>query len=560
MATGYNSAALLRSLSEAVAMDPKLQGDIYSKVIDAAATQHNAFTQFTSTVSAKTGMFGGIKSIFAMKQDLAAGGSSTVNFNVIGTPGGAGVMGNQELTGNTSTAKMATYGVRVGWFRDAFELDLEGIEMLTAGRSLVEVSVALLAKKMGILRQNVMMMRLIKAAKRAVISTGGTVTGQGNIYRPGGRGTLDGLLNTDVMTLSIANNCRARVRSLGATPLMRDLSATGSPIDGYLMFLTDQGMLSIRNDTSFTTAISQASERGDNQNQIFTGELLKWSGMPWYEYPLIDESWDDYIGGPMLAKAKIAVAFNSDTSKYALYTGETATLYLRASSATVPSTGPTIGAPRYFQFFDGYDYKFTNDQVAATNSDLTANPAETGNTYYAWACNPDGTYAFLSFTGSDNMGTFIRVKNILATAAGSSTLGALSVGNFFLGTTPTTGTVNGLTRIITRGTGSPTLPLAFSGNVLTDRVDVGAILYQANANGNIIGRGFVFGAMAACYANGRINMDPIEQKRDYGFVFGRGFQTILGAGVTKTPNQVIGGYLLLEHVVKPEGVFQPYFA
>ena len=66
--------------------------------------------------------------------------------------------------------------------------------------------------------------------------------------------------------------------------------------------------------------------------------------------------------------------------------------------------------------------------------------------------------------------------------------------------------------------------------------------------------------MAACYANGRIAMNPIEQTRDFGFTIGRGFETILGAGVTKNPNKVPAGYLVLEHVVEHEGYPTPYVA
>lgn len=249
----------------------------------------------------------------------------------------------------------------------------------------------------------------------------------------------------------------------------------------------------------------------------------------------------------MLAKAKIAVAFHSDTAKYAM-DGNTS-LFLRGSTATTFS----LASPRYFQFFKGYDYRFvqsTDDEALAPDS----------STYYAWAINPDGTCAFISYTGTDNKGTYLQIKNILSDLAGTSTLGATQVGNVKLGTAiPVKATVNGLTRIITGGTGH-NISAGFSGTLLTDRVDVGAILLQANANGNKTGYGFVFGAMAACYANGRIAMNAVEQTRDFGFTIGRGFETILGAGITKTPNKVPGGYLLLEHVVNHEGYPTPYCA
>lgn len=535
MPNTFNANATVQALSDAVAMDSKLKGEMYSRVLEEASVQHNAFEQFSSSMNPKSGMHGGVRSIFAKKTDLAAGGSSVVNFNVIGTPGGPGVMGNQELTGNTSKSIMATYGVRVGWHRDGFELDREQVEFLSAGRSLVQTTVDLLAQKMGILRQNLMMMRLIKSAS-------------GNIYRAGNRGSTDALLHGDTLALSVAHSSRSRLRTLGGKPISHRLSGTGSPIDGYLIMATDQAMLNIRNDSTFNTAKADGDTRGSS-NANFTGELLQWGGMPWYEFPIIDESWDDYIGNPMLAKAKITKAFNSATAAWASPQGSDSGYHLIASPAAVTSFG--TGTPRYFQFFNGYDYRFvqsTDDEAAVTDSGV----------YYAWIVNPNGDCAFVSYVGSDNIGTRIKITNILAPASGTTAIDATTVGNLVLGNTAAiAGT--GTDRIIDNtGTGGTiTLP---SGVRLTDRVDVGAIVLQANKNGNVIGRGFVFGSMAACYANGRIAMNPIEQTRDFGFTIGRGFETILGAGVTKNPNKVPAGYLVLEHVVEHEGYPTPYVA
>ncbi|MCX6631328.1 MAG: formate dehydrogenase accessory protein FdhE, partial [Candidatus Solibacter sp.] len=334
-------------------------------------------------------------------------------------------------------------------------LDREQVEFLSAGRSLVETCTDLLAQKMGILRQNLMMMRLIRSAVAA------------NIYRAGNRGSADALLSTDTLALGVAHSARARLRTIGGKPISHRLSGTGSPIDGYLMYASDQAMLPIRNDSTFNTVQATAGDRGKD-NVVFTGELLNWGGMPWYEHPIIDESWDDYIGNPMLAKAKIAVAFNSDTAKYAL-DGNTS-LFLRGSAATTFS----LASPRYFQFFKGYDYRFVQ-----STDDEALNPD--AGTYYAWAINPDGTCAFISYTGSNNKGTYVQITSILSDLAGTSTLGATQVGNVKLGTAiPVKATVNGLTRIITGGTGH-NISAGFSRTLLTDRVDVGAILLQANA-------------------------------------------------------------------------------
>lgn len=517
MANGtYNANADVLALSTAVAMDADLKGAIYSRILDEASTQHNAFEQMTSVVDSK-GMVGSVRSIFAKKSDLSAGGSSNVIFTVIGTPGGPGVIGNDELTGNTSQSLLATYGIPVGWVRDAFELDRETIEFLSAGRSLVETTTGLLAKKMGILKQNHMMIRLILAA-------------DGNVYRPNNRQSTDALTADDTLSPESVISARARLSTGGGKPIAQKLGKTGYPIKGFLTFGTDTAMLGLRNDDSYTAAITAAGVRGD-ENPNFSGTLVDWQGIPFYEFPVVDEAWDDYIGNPMLPKAKVAVAFNAAS----------------AVGACVLKGSATNTKSRYFQWFKGYDFKFIKTQDAVVDAAQ----------HYAWACNPDGTVAFIGYIGSGNVGNSITVNKILSAAAGVSTLGVTTVGNVTLGAGGGLA-VDAGTRVLTKGVGG-NIPTAWDGKVV-DAVKVGAILIQANANGNQIGYTFMFGSMAACYATGRIAMAGIEQERDYGFALGKGFEMIFGTGVTKNPYKKPAGYQLVEHVLTNEGYLTPSVA
>lgn len=515
MANTFNANADVQALADAVAMDPKLKGEMYSRLLETSAGQYNAFEKFTSDVDPKTKMAGGVRSIFARKKDLRAGGADTVNFNVIGPPGGGGVMGSQELTGNTSKPKMATYPVRVGWHRDGFEMDREMLEFLSAGRSIVETTFDLLGQKMGFLKQNHMMMRLIKAAS-------------GNIFRPNNRASTNAILATDTLSLSLAHSSKARLRTLGGKPIKHRLGANGSPIDGYLIFASDMAMLPIQNDDGYQVALAQGHTRG-RENANFTGDLIDWGGMPWFAQPTVDEAWDDYIGSPILAKAKLAAGFSTATAA--------ASCLLKG---TTYLASPNPGTPRYFQFFHGYDFKFTYDQVAAPDA----------GTYYAWVCNPDGSLAFISYTGSNNNGNSILVTGILASAAGVSTIGAATIGSLTLGSGS-----SGTTTLVP-GTGH-NMPTLQSGQTYTSVIQTGAVVIQANSRGVQIGRSFVFGSMAACFANGRIDMGAIEQTRDFGFTKGKGFETIFGTGVCKNPLSVPAGYLLVEHAIEHEGYPTP---
>lgn len=524
----YNSDPTPLTLAAALAMDAELRQNAVSKYFEQQSGQFNALKRFTSVFDPKTQGGGGPRSIFCEKTDLSKGGAQTVNFNVIGPPGGPGVKGATELTGNTSQSRMATYPVTVDWVRDAFELTEDEVEMLAAGRSIEQTSVDLLAEKMGLVKQNQMLRRLIDDA-------------DGNIIRPSNRSTRDALLATDLLTLDLTVEARARLQTQGAKPLMRNLSKSGCPIDKYLVFAQSNAMLPIRNDSSFQSAISQADVRGGS-NANFTGEILNWQGNPFYEFPVTDQDWDDFIGGPLTPKAVIGEYVCTVSADNTASGG--ATPLLIVNSANTKSL--------YFQWFDGIPYLYNR---------VEALPNLSASTYYAWACNPDGSRCFVSYDGLNAVtgGNQITIKNILATAAGTSGNGATTVGNLTFGTAGNGMTISGKT-ITALGTDA-TLPATGVNGAWVYKTEVqdGAVLIQANANGVPYTRSFIFGSMAACYAHGRVRMSSIKQERDYDFIFGRGFKMIFGTGVCKNTLKKPKNYLVIEHACEIPGYPVPSY-
>ena len=83
------------------------------------------------------------------------------------------------------------------------------------------------------------------------------------------------------------------------------------------------------------------------------------------------------------------------------------------------------------------------------------------------------------------------------------------------------------------------------------------MIIQANAQGVPYARSFVFGAMAACFADGRIAMNQVEQVRDFNFTIGKGFEMIFGTGVVKNTLQKPMGYIIVEHAIEHEGYAVP---
>lgn len=504
----YTNTINAQTLAEAVAMDPAVKAQLWSRYLEVGSRAHDVFSMFESEQPRIPIANVGKTGIFCRRRDLKAQGGDKVHFTVISAPGGPGVMGEAQLAGNESKSKFKTYSVIVDWHRDAVAFTKKQIAFMAAGGTLQETTAELLKLKMGLWKQNDMMMALIR-------------NGNGNTYRPNGKTSRDALGPNDTLSLSMAVAGKARLNTLGGKPISHQLGTNGDHINGFLTFASEFAFLNIRNDSSYANALQQADDRGKT-NSLFTGKLVNWQGQSFFEHIVTDQDWDDYIGSPIQPKAVAAVAFNADS----------------AGSACVLKASATNTTNRYFQFFPGYAYKFYEDETPATDSD----------TYYVWAVNPDGSVAFLSYVGSDNDGNKITLTGILTpdSGGGTSTKGSSTLGNLTCGSG---GSVNGTSRVITAGTGA-NLNADFT---FVDKVVAGAVLIPANANGVPVANGFIFGAHAACRAYGTIEMNGIEQETDYSFVKGKGFEMVFGQSPTINTNGITNGYLLMEFAIEHEG-------
>jgi hypothetical protein len=508
------------SLTEILAMAPNARQDLITAFFHKAACQYSPLMNFTSTFDPNA-EGKGVTSIFAEKTDLRAGGKSRVHFNTIGMPAGNGAIGAQTLVGKESKATIGTYAATVDWVRDATSLTQDEIEMIEAGRNLKGVLLQMLAKKMTLTKDNHMFQRLKLSAVAA------------NTYRVGNRSSTNGLTPDDVLSTSVSNICRSKLNTLGATPLMKNTAKAGCPINKFMLFASDTAFLPIRNSSPFTTAITADVRGRDNAN--FTGEILDWQGNPHYEFPITDMAWDGYKGGPLLAKAVVSVAQTPASSSGA------PKLIVNADNTDT----------RYFEWFDGHPFQFSRQEAL---------PNLSANEYYFWACNPDGSRVFGAYNGLNAAlgGNQIAITKILCpggvsgTTVDHVTVGDLNVGSTAAYASGTAGvfTVDGDIASGKQGVDTAGPDGTF---VLTDTIQDGAVILQANSQGTVYSRSFMFGSMAAMFAHGRIKMAEIEQNFDYDYVMGKGFQMIFGTGVALDPNGVPNGYILIEHAIDVVG-------
>lgn len=322
----------------------------------------------------------------------------------------------------------------------------------------------------------------------------------GNVYRVGNRATRSALLKTDLISTSAVTQAQARARGIGAMPVGITKSKSGSELQRYIAFMVQDAMSEIRNSSTFITAIQNATARSEEGNQ-FSGRLVDWNGVALFEHTVVSPDSDDWKGSPLAPYAVLGVAITAATTVFDV----------KASTNT---------ANRYFGFFPGYDWLWTADQTAAPDSTV----------HYAWIIPQSGANVgkamFVSYVGTDNDGNKIAITNRL----GASANGA---------------------QVTTLGT------VAWDSATRCDSAPVGSIIIPANSKGTPIGWSLTLGAGSAIRAYGAIEMQTIEEKRDYGFVKGFGFEGIFGQTATKDTQGLTRNYVLIEHALERAGVVIP---
>jgi hypothetical protein len=323
----------------------------------------------------------------------------------------------------------------------------------------------------------------------------------GNIYRVGNRSTTNDILAIDKFNTAVVVQAQARARALGARPVGITKSKSGSPLQRYIAFAVQDAMTEIRNSSAYITALQNAASRSE-ENPAFSGKLLDWNGIGLWEHTVVQPDADDWMGSPLAPMAKLGVEITSATAAFDIQSSATNTKSL------------------YYGFFRGYDWKWTEGQTAAPDS----------ATYYAWIIPQSGAdqgkAMFVSYVGTGNNGNKITITNRLhssAAAAAVTTLGGIT----------------------------------WNASHHCAAAPVGSIVIPANSKGTPIGRSLVLGAGTAMRCYGSIEMQKIQESRDYGFVTGFGYMGIFGQTATKDTQGITRNYVVIEHALERPGIVIP---
>ena len=502
----FNSNANAQTLADAVARDPKVQAEYWNRVIHTSAMQNDDLAAFEGDMIPKNRFKSNTpRGIICVKNDLKAEAGETVNFTVATAPAGPGVIGEQELTGNTSASRYRTYRCTIDYHRDAVEYTIKQLKQMAVGKDIMPLASQELAQKMGLWRQNESLLQFRNDAK-------------GNVYRPNFKGTRDAITSGDTLIPTYATQAKALAERNGAQPINVMKGRFGSVVNSYMLFATTDALQSIRNNTGYQNAISNGGTRGDD-NANFSGRLVNWQGQAFFEHHLTNHDWDDWIGSPLQPLARIGVEVPHNEPA--------ATAVLRGSATNLKS--------RYFQWFPGFDYQYVENQVANPDTE----------THYAWAINPDGSHVFISYVGTGNTGNTMQITSVLSPQAAGTSARSATVGNLDA-TGDTWG--DGVTGV--GGVGGSNTSAVHPYN---DKISAGAFLVYANANGTPIGWTLELGANAAVRAYGHTKHMKIEQERDYDFVKGVGFLGVWGSTVCERFDGITNGYVLMEHAIVPSG-------
>lgn len=536
----YNSNALVSDWATAVAANPDLAEKAWARKLHQDALTQDDLSAFESdevTPGSRASMDPNTpRGIICRKTDFSKLGGDTMVFQVMGPPAGPGVQGEAELTGRTSTPSFDTWNCTIEYKRDAVEYTKKHLKKFANKDMVLPATQSFMSQKSGLRRQREMMLYMRRYSTS-------------NIFRPNGRLSTGSLEYADTLDPTAASYAKSRATMNGAQPITKLKSRFGTIVNGYLCFATEEAMFGVRNHTGYQNAQQHAGVRGD-ANPLFTGRLTPYNGVHYFEHHVVNPGWNDVIGSPLAPRARLRVGFGADSA-----IGD---CVLKGGTGS----GSTVNL--YFQDFLGYDYLFTENQVAAPDS----------NEYYAWIVNPDGSIGFVAYTGSGNNGNQITITKILNpdNTNDASTLGRTTVGNmtcagdFSAANTPLWGLNNaGNAYIDGRGGGNVAIGgSAGSSNTSADHVytsqfDAGATIIQANANGVPLGWSFLFGAMAAVRGYGQQEVS-IKQERDYGWVRGMGYEGCWGQALCQRSDGATNGFVLMEHAIHPEGFDLPAVA
>ncbi len=291
-----------------------------------------------------------------------------------------------------------------------------------------------------------------------------------NIVYANGK-TRDTLVKADGLSLNFASTAGLVMSTMGGKHGHVG-TINGQPHLGLTLVTSEAAATVLRQDSGYQSMVFQAQQRG-KLNPVFRGEVVDLDGITVVKRRIIDGDGQGSIGSPLNPRAKLGVAIAAGTAAFDVKGGGDA-------------TSAAITKKLFFKYFSGYNYKFSNL--------VTVSPASESR--YLLIRNPDnaatdpGKFGFYKYT-TGNDGNKITITERLGSAA--SGVRNTTVGN------------------VTWNAG------VWSGKH-TDVHPIGALVLEANANGEPLGRSFLLGNCAILRGYGMYRGHRTEEYADGGAI------------------------------------------
>ena len=470
------------------------------------------FKKFASTADVLSPLEGpeGSGASIAVRNDIKGRRGDRIEFTASSELGGFGQLGESTLKGNEEDLKFSGTTAILEFKRHATALTSSLKKKMAGGHTLESLAAEVLGNHFGQWKQRDALRRLIDGVK----GVGASATSQTAALPSGGvfggdAGNIDALHATeDKFGINSIVDFTTQAAWLGVEPARISRNGYPSSQDTYHhCLLADNQMLRpLFKQTQFQNNLSGGDLRGAT-NPLFTGDLKEFDGTKILNIRGTYGDLNGPIGSPLTPVARLKAVDKSVSQE----SGTTLALkYLCGAQSSRNSVTGVAGAtadPDYFTDFPGHQYKYTEADTFA----------EDPNDYHVKVINPNGTSVTLTYDGTivagtngiGNHGTHIKIKAVVGS--------------------------NNLTGGATAG----------------DIAD-GALCFPCNASGVIYGYAILMGADSVIRAYGE-DMRMTDDKDDYGFKHGIGYQAMYGDSVWKDRNDRVRNYVLGVYTYNPIG-------
>ena len=482
-------------------ISPTTTTNTFADVANARAkVWKETFKKFASTADVLSPLEGpeGSGASIAVRNDIKGRRGDRIEFTASSELGGFGQLGESTLKGNEEDLKFSGTTAILEFKRHATALTSSLKKKMAGGHTLESLAAEVLGNHFGQWKQRDALRRLIDGVRGV-----GTAAIDDDVAIPSGgvfggdAGNLNALHATnDVLSADSIVDLTTQAAWLGVEPARISRNGYPSSQDTYHhCLLADNQMLRpLLKTTGYQTQISNADLRGAT-NPLFTGDLKEFDGTKILNIRGTYGDLNGPIGSPLTPVARIKALASPADGEY---------LCGAQSDRNVADASGGTGDPDYFTDFPGHQYKYTEADTF-THDD---------NVYYAKVVNPDGTSGVISYqnsgatlssTGDGNHGTHIKIAGV---ESGSDWTG---------------------------------------GNAVE-----GALVFPCTAGGVIYGYTILMGADAVIRAYGE-DMRMTDDKDDYGFKHGIGYQAMYGDSVWKDRNDRVRNYVLGVYSYNPIG-------